>query len=166
EKIAVISSMVWLIGWTRPRALGAACKGRVMSTVSALRRASSAAALRVALLASIRPAISTLRPLIAGPALLRSSAVMEPSEASNAETLPFLPKAATRTASSAASSPAAAMAADRSVRRVAIWLSRDMAELVRTDYGRLDLNKTPRASPYRVAQGAYSASAALGSVRR
>ena len=48
---------------------------------------------------------------MAGPAVLRSSGAMLPSVASSADTEPFLPSAATRTASSAASSAAAAMAA-------------------------------------------------------
>src|SRR5205814_1971675 len=49
-------------------------------------------------------------PLISGPCALRSSGVMAPSVFNSADTEPLLPSAPTRTASSAASSDAAAMA--------------------------------------------------------
>src|SRR5205823_2180275 len=68
-------------------------------------------------------AMSFLRPLIAGPADLRVSGGMLPSEASSAETDPFLPSAATRAASRAPSSAADAIAAERSARSVSIWVS-------------------------------------------
>src|SRR6185437_915934 len=58
--------------------------------------------------ASLRAKIAALtrsfRPLIAGPCVLRSSGVIEPSVLSSADTEPLLPSAATRTPSSAASS--------------------------------------------------------------
>ena len=44
-KIAVISSITWLIGWMRPVSVGASRTGSVTSTVSAASRASSAAPL-------------------------------------------------------------------------------------------------------------------------
>ena len=47
---------------------------------------------------------------MSGPLVLRSSGVIVPSVFSSAETEPLLPSAATRTASSAASSEAAAIA--------------------------------------------------------
>src|SRR5690606_30953558 len=128
EKMAVISSQTWLTGWMRPAAVGGAGSGRVTSRRSAARRAASASAPSSPERASTAVAISVLRPLMAGPAVLRSSGGMLPSEASSAETDPFLPRAATRTASSAAASPAAAMAASRSARRVSIsWARSGMA---------------------------------------
>ena len=126
EKIAVISSITWLTGWMRPCAVGAGGSGRVISTRSAARRASSALACSAPLRCSIRSAISFFSPLMAGPALLRSSDGMLPRLASSAETEPFFPSAATRTASMAASSAAPSMAAVSSARRVAISVSRDM----------------------------------------
>ena len=59
------------------------------------------------------------RPLMRGPRSLRSSGVMAPRVFRSSETAPFLPSAATRTASSAASSPAAATWSSRSRSR---WL--------------------------------------------
>ena len=47
-KIAVSSSITWLIGWMRPRATGLSRSGSVTSTVSAARRASSAASFSAA----------------------------------------------------------------------------------------------------------------------
>ena len=76
--------------------------------VEALRRARHSSAHRVR--AAIAAVTRSFRPLIAGPLVLRSSGVIAPSVFSSAETEPFLPSAATRTASSAASSPAAAIA--------------------------------------------------------
>ena len=129
EKIAVISSITWLTGWMRPSAVGA---GRTrQGDVDAL--GGEAGIERglgeVAALASISAVTSVLSPLMAAPADFRSSAAMLPSVASSAETEPFLPSAATRTASMAASSAAAVMAAPISVRRVAIWASRDMDQV-------------------------------------
>ena len=43
-KIAVISSITWLIGWMRPVATGASRTGKVTSSVSEARRAASPAA--------------------------------------------------------------------------------------------------------------------------
>src|SRR6185312_130791 len=61
------------------------------------------------------------RPLIRGPCALRSSALMPPSVFSNSLTLPFLPSAATRTVSSAASSEAVAIAPR--ISRSKVWIS-------------------------------------------
>ena len=61
---------------------------------------------RILARAAIAAVTRSFRPLMSGPLLLRSSGVMVPSVLSSAETEPFLPSAATRTASSAASSPA------------------------------------------------------------
>jgi hypothetical protein len=47
-KIAVISSITWLIGWMRPVSSGEARTGSVTSTVSAARARSSAASLSTA----------------------------------------------------------------------------------------------------------------------
>ena len=126
EKIAVISSITWLIGWIRPSAVGTAAIGSVTSTRSASSRAVSAASARVAAFASISAVTSFFSPLIAAPAALRSSAGRAPSVESSAETEPFLPRAATRTASMAASSCALSVAAAISERSWAIWASRDM----------------------------------------
>ena len=109
-KIVVSSSITWLTGWTRPISAGDSRTGSVTSTVSVLSRASSAAcssALRRTFSASVTRSFS---PLISGPCSLRSSAVMPPSVLSSAETEPLLPSAPTRTASSAASSEALAIA--------------------------------------------------------
>src|SRR5689334_2776708 len=108
-KIAVSSSITWLIGWMRPTSAGVSRSGSVTSRRSVLRRASS-----VAFLSASRRAVSasvtrSLRPLISGPLDLRSSGVIAPSVRSSAETEPLLPSAATRTASSAASSEAPAI---------------------------------------------------------
>src|SRR6476646_11025429 len=108
-KMAVSSSTTCVIGCTRPLSAGASRTGSVTSTVSPARRASSAAAPSSSLRAAIAAVARSFRPLIAGPCSLRSSGVMPPSVLSSAETEPLLPNAATRTASSAASSLAAAM---------------------------------------------------------
>src|SRR3954452_10711090 len=113
-KIAVSSSMTWLIGCTRPVSAGGSRTGSVTSTVSLLRRASSAAAPNASLRAAIAVVTRSFKPLIAGPCTLRSSGVMAPSVFSSADTEPLLPSADTRTASSAASSLAEVTAASRS----------------------------------------------------
>src|SRR5581483_743904 len=109
-KIAVSSSVTCVIGCTRPSSAGASRTGRVTSTVSVLSRASSAAVFSASRRAAMAVVMRSLSPLIAGPCALRSSGVMPPSVLSSADTEPLLPSAATRTASSAVSSAAAAMA--------------------------------------------------------
>src|ERR1700733_12168912 len=79
--------------------------------VSDASRASSAADFRTSRRALKAPVTLSLARLIAAPCVLRSSGDILPSVASKAEIEPFLPRAATRTASSAASSPAAAISA-------------------------------------------------------
>ena len=113
-KMAVSSSITWLIGCTRPVSVGASRTGSVTSTVSVVSRASSAAAASASLAAAIAAVTRSFRPLIAGPCTLRSSGVIAPSVLSSADTEPLLPSAATRTASSAASSLADATAASSS----------------------------------------------------
>src|SRR2546423_3326964 len=109
-KMAVSSSLTCVNGWTRPTSAGGSRTGRGTSTVSVLSRASSACALRTSLRAAIAALTSSLRPLISGPFRFRSSALMLPSIFSTSEIAPFLPSAATRTLSSAASSGPAATA--------------------------------------------------------
>src|SRR6185437_602212 len=113
-KIVVNSSITWLIGCTRPVSAGGSRTGSVTSTVSLLRRASSAAAPNASLRAAIAAVTRSFKPLITGPWTLRSSVVMAPSVLSSADTEPLLPSAPTRTCSSAASSLAEATAASRS----------------------------------------------------
>ena len=79
--------------------------------VSEARRASSAADFRMSRRAESACVTLSLARLIAAPCVLRSSGDILPSVASSAEIEPFLPSEATRTASSAASSPAAAISA-------------------------------------------------------
>src|SRR5215475_14053113 len=117
-KIAVSSSITWLIGWMRPVSVGDSRTGSVTSTVSLLSRASSAASPSADLRSLIACVTRSLRPLISGPWALRCSGVMAPSVLSSADTEPLLPSAATRTASSAASSFAAAIAPRTSVSSV------------------------------------------------
>src|SRR6185312_3839275 len=106
-KMAVSSSVTWLIGWMRPASTGASRTGSVTSTLSVFSRASSAAFLSVSRRAAMASVTRSFRPLIFGPCALRSSGVMPPSVLSNADTEPLFPSAATRTDSSAPSSPAA-----------------------------------------------------------
>src|SRR5580704_974950 len=101
----------------RPTSAGGSRTGRVTSTVSVLRRWSRAADLSASRRVPMASVTRSLSPLNKGPCDLRSSGVIRPSVASSAETDPFLPSVATRTASSAGSSPAAAMSAR-------IWSSR------------------------------------------
>src|SRR5262245_60460945 len=119
-KIAVSSSVTWLIGCTRPISAGASRTGRVTSTASLLRRTSSVASASPALRAAIAAVTRSLRPLMSGPCCLRSSGVMAPSVFNSADTVPLLPSAATRIASSAGSSGAAAMAGRSSASSVAM----------------------------------------------
>ena len=161
EKIAVISSQTWLMGWMRPVAVVGRVTGRVMSRRSLSSRASSAFARKSLPLASISPPTSFLSPLIAGPALFRSSGAMVPSDASNAETEPFLPSADTRTASSAASSAAAAMAALRSVRRRSI----SSVRLIFGPWRRAGKQKAPRRPGQGGARLSLRPRKRLGAVR-
>ena len=108
-KIVVSSSNTWLSGWMRPASAGASRSGSVTSMVSDASRASSAADFRTSRRAVSAWVTLSLARLIAAPCVLRSSGDILPSVASSAEIEPFLPSAATRTASSAASSPAAAI---------------------------------------------------------
>ena len=117
-KIAVSSSTTWLIGWMRPTSAGGSRTGSVTSTVSVLSRSTSAASFKASLRAASAALTDSLRPLISGPCVLRSSGVIDPSVLSNADTDPLLPSAAMRTFSSDASSLAAAIAAVSSVSRV------------------------------------------------
>ncbi|MNI00279.1 hypothetical protein D3C73_530750 [compost metagenome] len=110
-KTAVISSMIWLIGWIRPRSAGEERTGSETSSVSAFRRASIAASFRTVLRSVIASVISFFSALIAAPRVWRSSGVIEPKVFRSSETEPFLPRAETRTASIAASSPAPAISA-------------------------------------------------------
>ena len=94
-KIAVISSITWLIGWMRPRRPAAAHRqGDVdrLGREARVERGVASAPPRSAIAAVTR----SFRPLISGPCSLRSSGVMAPSVFSSSETEPFLPSAATR----------------------------------------------------------------------
>src|SRR5215470_14907619 len=115
-KIVVNSSITWLIGWMRPISAGGSRSGNVTSTVSVLSRWSSAADFSASRRAASASVTRSLRPLINGPWVLRSSGVIAPSVRRSADTEPLLPSAATRTASSAASSAAAEMS-----RRICGW---------------------------------------------
>ena len=108
-KIVVSSSITWLSGWIRPVSAGGSRSGSVTSMVSDVSRASSAADFSMSRRAASASLTVSLARLIAAPCVLRSSGDILPSVASSAEIEPFLPSAATRTASSAASSPAAAI---------------------------------------------------------
>ena len=112
-KIAVSSSITWLIGWMRPRVSGPSRTGSVTSMRSAARRCSSAASASASLRVAIAPWTLSRRPLMSGPFSLRSSGVMAPSVFRSSETAPFLPSAETRTASSAASSGAPSTCAEQ-----------------------------------------------------
>src|SRR5579872_1397486 len=108
-KIAVSSSITWLSGWIRPASAGASRKGSVTSTDSDASRASSAADFSTSRRSARDWVTLSLARLIAAPCVLRSSGDILPSVESSAEIEPFLPSAATRTASSAASSDEAAI---------------------------------------------------------
>ena len=92
-KIAVSSSITWLIGWMRPRVSGPSRTGRVTSMRSAARRCSSAASASASLRVAIAPWTLSRSPLMSGPFSLRSSGVMAPSVFRRSETAPFLPSA-------------------------------------------------------------------------
>src|SRR5262249_27420188 len=123
-KIAVSSSVTWLIGCTRPDSADASRTGNVTSTVSVLSLASSAAAASLSFAAAMATVIRSFNPLIAGPWTFRSPGVIVPSVFRSAEPEPLLPSAATRTASSVASSFAEATLARISCSSVPIF---DMA---------------------------------------
>ena len=72
-KIAVISSITWLIGWMRPRISGASWHRQRHVDALGASRASRAAAASVSFLAAIAPCTASRRPLISGPRSLRSS---------------------------------------------------------------------------------------------
>ena len=95
----------------RPRSAGDERTGRLTSTISFARRAEIAKCLSSLLRALMASETRTFSPLIAGPAVLRSSALMAPNPFSCSETEPFLPRVATRTASMEASSPAFSISA-------------------------------------------------------
>ncbi len=93
----------------RPVSAAASRTGSVTSMVSEASRASSAADFSTSRRTDNAWVTLSLARLMAAPCVLRSSGDILPSVASSAEIEPFLPSAATRTASSAASSPAAAI---------------------------------------------------------
>src|SRR5262245_22415061 len=103
-KIAVSSSVTWLIGCTRPDSADASRTGNVTSIVSVLSLASSAAVASLSFAAAMATVTRSFNPLMAGPWTFRSSGVIVPRVFRSAETEPLLPSAATRTASSVASS--------------------------------------------------------------
>src|SRR5689334_8127384 len=92
----------------RPASVVASRSGSVTSMVSFASRASSAADFSTSRRSDKACVTLSLARLIAAPCVLRSSGDILPSVASSAEIEPFLPSAATRTASSAISSPAPA----------------------------------------------------------
>src|SRR5229473_6345965 len=104
--------------------------------VSEARRASRAADFRISRRAVSACVTLSLARLIAAPWVLRSSGDILPSVDSSAEIEPFLPSAATRTASRAASSPAAAI----SVRMVC-------SRVGRSDTVKISFAKGGRLSP-------------------
>ena len=115
-KMAIISSITCMVGCTDPRRWCGA--GRVRSSRSAARRASSSAASSTARRAVSAACTRSRSPLIRPPCSRRSSGVMAPRDFSRPDTTPDLPSAATRTASSAARSPAPAACASRSASSV------------------------------------------------
>src|SRR5258707_11633517 len=121
-KIVVSSSSTWLSGWIRPASAGVSRTGSVTSRVSEASRASRAADFSTSRRAASAWLTLSLARLIAAPWVLRSSGDILPRVASSAEIEPFLPRAATRTASSAGSSPAAA-----------IWLRMVCSSVARSD---------------------------------
>ena len=87
-KIALTSSIVWLIGWMRP--IGVERAGSETSIRSSARRASSSASSSAALRASMAPAISSFRLLSARPASRRASGSIPPSDFIRPVMRPFL----------------------------------------------------------------------------
>src|SRR5581483_7834494 len=119
-KMATISSMVWLIGWMRPSAVGRA--GKVTSTRSLCRRRSSSASPKAPTRACKRASTALLSSLRAAPRALRCSGGSLPRPFSNSVTRPLLPSHSTRTASSSLDDDALSMAALASLRRLSISL--------------------------------------------
>src|SRR4029077_959350 len=122
----------------RPASTNASRRGSVTSTVS-----DASLALRLADCSTSRRAPSasvtlSLARLIAAPCVLRSSGDILPSVESSAEIEPFLPSEATRTASRAVSSPAAAISARMVCSRVA-----------RSDTVKISLQKAAGCRRYR-----------------
>src|SRR5947209_12997933 len=105
--------------------------------VSDASRASSAADFKTSRRAASACVTLSLARLIAAPCVLRSSGDILPSVASSAEIEPFLPSEATRAASSAASSPAAA-----------IWSRMDVSSVARSDTVQSLLLNSAGLSPY------------------
>ena len=120
----------------RPCLGGGLAHGSVTSMVSEASRASSAADFRTSRRAASAWVTLSLARLIAAPCVLRSSGDILPSVASSAEIEPFLPSAATRTVSSAASSPAAA-----------IWSRMVFSSVARSDTVKSLLSKGGWLSP-------------------
>src|SRR5690606_36179578 len=114
-----IRSRVREIGWIPPR--WARRPGRVTSTASPARRASSAASSSSALRAASAADTSSRARLIASPAALRCSGASAPSCLSWEVMLPCLPSRPTRNASTASGVCAAAMSA--SARADRVWIS-------------------------------------------
>ena len=100
-KIAVISSITWLIGWSRPAVTAGSRAGSDTSIVSAASRATRASAASASRRATSALDTRSFRRFNSAPRALRSSGAMRPSDAIRAETEPFLPSTATRTDSSA-----------------------------------------------------------------
>ena len=115
-KMAIISSITCMVGWTAPRRTWGA--GRVRSRRSAARRRSSSAVSSAARRSLRAVCTRSRRPLIWPPRSRRSSGLRLPRVFSRAETAPCLPTAATRTASRADRSAAAATCASRSASSV------------------------------------------------
>jgi hypothetical protein len=104
-KIAVTSSVTWLTGWIVP--IRRCRAGSVTSSHSARRRSSSAASASAAFFAVIAAFTSSFSAFRAGPATCRSSGLIWPNSRIFRLISPFLPRAATRSSSSDASSEAA-----------------------------------------------------------
>jgi hypothetical protein len=99
QKIAVSSSMVWVIGWIEPRLSGRA--GKVTSTRSCSSRASSSASPIEILAVSMAVATSSFKRFRAWPASRRWSGSSAPSPFIISVIRPLRPSAETRSSSSA-----------------------------------------------------------------
>src|SRR6516162_2203478 len=152
-KMAVSSSITWLMGWMRPASAGLSGVGRVMSMVSPASRCSRAAPLSASRRAAIAAVTASFRPLISGPLTLRASGDILPSVASSAEMEPFLPSADTRTASSAASSAVASTMRINSPSSAAM----SVMEASQTENsGRISAVNAPSPSPLAEDRGSSS----------
>ncbi len=120
-KIATISSITCITGWTQPLRWGGA--GRERSRAPAARSASSAAASSAARRSPIWAATRSRRPLRRGPSIRRSSGLMPARFLRRPETTPLLPSASRRIASRAGRSAAAPM-------RVESWASRAFRSVI------------------------------------